>query len=127
MRLAGLQPSRTKVSACQMAVEAGQEYVDAHIDEALHLPDLAAATGLSRMHFAAQFPGEATGYRPHEYLLHPARRESQGDAVRAAGNAAGQVALSVGFRAQAHFSTVFKRLTGDPGTLAAQRRLGSLD
>jgi AraC family transcriptional regulator len=45
------------------------EYVNAHLDEALSLADLAAVAGLSRMHFAGQFRA-ATGYRPHEYLLY---------------------------------------------------------
>ena len=115
MRLAGLQPSRAKVSALsKWRLKRVQEYVDAHIDEALHLPDLAAAAGLSRMHFAAQFRA-ATGYRPHEYLLHQ-RIERAKAMLSSLETPLVEVALSVGFRAQAHFSTVFKRLTGEtPG------------
>jgi AraC family transcriptional regulator len=115
MRLAGLQPSRTKVSALsKWRLKRVQEYVDAHIDEALHLPDLAAAAGLSRMHFAAQFRA-ATGYRPHEYLLHQ-RIERAKEMLSSLEMPLVEVALNVGFRAQAHFSTVFKRLTGQtPG------------
>jgi AraC family transcriptional regulator len=115
MRLVGLQPPRTKVSALsKWRLKRVQEYVDAHIDEALHLPDLAAAAGLSRMHFAAQFRA-ATGYRPHEYLLHQ-RVERAKAMLSSMEMPLVEVALSVGFRAQAHFSTVFKRLTGEtPG------------
>ena len=115
MRLAGLQPSRAKVSALsKWRLKRVQEYVDTHIDEALHLPDLAAAAGLSRMHFAAQFRA-ATGYRPHEYLLHQ-RIERAKAMLSSLEMPLVEVALSVGFRAQAHFSTVFKRLTGEtPG------------
>ena len=115
MRLAGLQPSRAKVSALsKWRLKRVQEYVDTHIDEALHLPDLATAAGLSRMHFAAQFRA-ATGYRPHEYLLHQ-RIERAKAMLSSLEMPLVEVALSVGFRAQAHFSTVFKRLTGEtPG------------
>jgi AraC family transcriptional regulator len=115
MRLAGLQPSRAKVSALsKWRLKRVQEYVDTHIDEALHLPDLAAAAGLSRMHFAAQFRA-ATGYRPHEYLLHQ-RIERAKAMLSSLEMPLVEVALSVGFRAQAHFSTVFKRFTGEtPG------------
>jgi AraC family transcriptional regulator len=115
MRLAGLQPSRAKVSALsKWRLKRVQEFVEAHIDEALHLPDLAAAAGLSRMHFAAQFRA-ATGYRPHEYLLHQ-RIEHAKAMLSSLEMPLVEVALSVGFRAQAHFSTVFKRLTGEtPG------------
>jgi AraC family transcriptional regulator len=87
------------------------EYVNAHLDEALSLADLAAVAGLSRMHFAAQFRA-ATGYRPHEYLLYQ-RIESAKSMLSGTDMPLAQVALSVGFQAQPHFSTVFKRITGE--------------
>jgi AraC family transcriptional regulator len=88
-----------------------QEYIDAHLDSALSLSDLASVVGLSRMHFAAQFRG-ATGYRPHEFFL--SRRIEKAKAILSDTSAPiAEVALSVGFQAQSHFSTVFKRLTGD--------------
>lgn len=86
------------------------EYVNAHLDEALSLADLAALAGLSRMHFAAQFRA-ATGYRPHEYLLYQ-RVERAKLMLSGTDMPLVQVALSVGFQTQPHFSTVFKRLTG---------------
>jgi AraC-like DNA-binding protein len=87
-----------------------QEYVNAHLDEALSLADLAAVAGLSRMYFAGQFRA-ATGYRPHDYLLYQ-RVESAKSILSTTDIPLAEVALSVGFQAQAHFSTVFKRLTG---------------
>jgi AraC-like DNA-binding protein len=42
--------------------------MDSHLYEPISLSDLAAAAGLSRNYFAAQFR-VATGLRPHEYLL----------------------------------------------------------
>lgn len=91
-----------------------QEYVGAHLDEPLCLADMAAVAGLSRMHFAAQFRA-ATGYRPHEYLLHQ-RVESAKEILSNTAMPLAQVAVALGFQAQAHFSTVFKRLTGEtPG------------
>ena len=62
------------------------------------------------MHFAAQFRA-ATGFRPHEYLLF--KRIERAKAVMAATEMPlVEVAFAVGFNAQAHFSTVFKRFTG---------------
>jgi AraC-like DNA-binding protein len=87
------------------------EYVNAHLNEALSLADLAAVAGFSRMHFAGQFRA-ATGYRPHEYLLYY-RIESAKLMLSGTDIPLAQVALSVGFQAQPHFSTVFKRLTGE--------------
>jgi AraC family transcriptional regulator len=88
-----------------------QEYVDAHLDECISLADLAKVVGLSRMHFAAQFRA-ATGYRPHDYLLYR-RIESAKAILSSTDMRLAEVALTLGFQAQAHFSTVFKRLTGE--------------
>lgn len=85
-------------------------YIDAHIEETVTLADLARVTGLSPMHFAAQFRA-ATGIRPHEFLLR--RRIDHAQAMLADPRARlVDVALSVGFQTQAHFTTVFKRFVG---------------
>jgi AraC family transcriptional regulator len=88
-----------------------QEYIDTHFREPLSLADLAAVAGLSRMHFAAQFRA-ATGYRPHDYLLYQ-RIENAKAILSNTGTPLAEVALTLGFQAQSHFSTVFKRLTGE--------------
>ena len=98
-----------------------QEYVDAHFREPLSLADLAAVAGLSRMHFAAQFRA-ATGYRPHDYLLYQ-RIENAKAILSNTGTPLAEVAIALGFQAQSHFSTVFKRLTGEtPARWRRQRR-----
>jgi hypothetical protein len=43
------------------------EYIELHMRDTIRLPHLAAAAGLTRMHFAAQFR-IATGIRPHHYI-----------------------------------------------------------
>ena len=86
------------------------EYVDAHLGEPISLSDLGAASGLSRNYFAAQFR-VATGLRPHEFLLR--RRIERAQKMLVETNAPlAEIALSIGFRTQSHFSTVFKRLVG---------------
>ena len=86
------------------------EYVDAHLDEPISLSDLGAASGLSRNYFAAQFR-VATGLRPHEFLLR--RRIERAQKMLVETNAPlAEIALSIGFQTQSHFSTVFKRLVG---------------
>lgn len=90
------------------------DYIEAHISEAISLASLAAAAGLSRTHFTVQFR-LATGCKPHEFILlrriEVAKRlliETSRELV--------DIALTVGFQAQAHFSTVFKRFVGEsPG------------
>jgi AraC-like DNA-binding protein len=86
------------------------DYIEAHLSESVALADLAEAAGLTRMHFAAQFRA-ATGLRPHEYMLRR-RIERAQDLLRREPISLADVALSVGFQTQAHFTTVFKRFVG---------------
>jgi AraC family transcriptional regulator len=88
-----------------------QAFVSAHIGEPLRLTDLAEAAGLSRMHFAAQFRS-ATGVRPHDYVLMQ-RVERAKTMLRSTDMPLAEIALSVGFQAQAHFCTVFKRFEAE--------------
>lgn len=87
------------------------EYVDSHLSGKITLLDLAMVAGLSRMHFASQFRA-ATGLRPHEYLL-KRRIQHAEELLRQSTMTLVEIALSVGFQTQAHFTTVFKRFVGD--------------
>jgi AraC-like DNA-binding protein len=86
-------------------------YIDANIAEPITLSNLAAAAGLSRMYFARQFR-VATGIRPHEYVLRRRIERSQ-QLLTATSDALVDVALSVGFQTQAHFTTVFRKIVGN--------------
>jgi AraC-like DNA-binding protein len=85
-------------------------YVAGHIGDKVTLADMAGAARLSRMHFAALFL-RATGLRPHEYLLRQ-RVAVARELLLSTDRPIVEVALSVGFQTQAHFTTVFKRVTG---------------
>jgi AraC family transcriptional regulator len=87
------------------------QYIDDHLPAKITLQDLDAVAGLSRMHFTAQFRA-AVGMRPREYLL-KRRIESAEELLKQANISLVEVALSVGFQTQAHFTTVFKRIAGD--------------
>jgi AraC family transcriptional regulator len=87
------------------------QYVDEHLGAKITLQDLALVAGLSRMHFAAQFRA-AMGLRPHEYLL-KRRVERAEELLQRAEVSLVEIALTVGFQTQAHFTTVFKRFAGD--------------
>ena len=86
------------------------EYVDTNLSNKVSLLDMAAVAGLSRMHFASQFRA-ATGVRPHEFLLRRRIRRS-GELLRSSPMTIVEIALTVGFQTQAHFTTVFKRFAG---------------
>jgi len=85
-------------------------YVDANLGKRITLADIARAAGLSPMHFAARFRA-ATGQKPHEYLQ--LCRIERAKRLLAEGNRSLiDIAMEVGFRTQAHFTTVFKRFAG---------------
>jgi AraC family transcriptional regulator len=87
-----------------------EKYVDENLHKSIGLVDQASSVGLSPMHFAAQFRA-ATGYRPHEYLL--CKRIERAKSLIASGDLPlVEVALAVGFQTQSHFTTVFRRVTG---------------
>jgi AraC family transcriptional regulator len=108
----GLAPAESR-RACGLAkwrLKRAVDYINAHLAAPIHLDDMAAAAGLSRMHFAAQFRA-ATGLRPREYLLR--RRIDQSKTLLANDELPlVDIALSVGFCNQAHFSSVFGRFVG---------------
>ncbi len=103
------------------------DYIDTHLDQPITLADLGAAAKLTRMHFAAQFRA-TTGLRPHEYLLR--RRIERAKTMLVDEDLPiVEIALSVGFQTQAHFTTVFGRFVGVTPhqwrrVRAAKRRIG---
>jgi AraC-like DNA-binding protein len=96
-------------------------YVAEHLGDKVTLADMAAAARLSRMHFAALFL-RATGLRPHDYLLRQ-RVAAARELLLSSDRPIVEIALSVGFQTQAHFTTVFKRVTGStPARWRDERR-----
>lgn len=85
--------------------------IEQNLARSLTLRDMAAAAGLSRMHFAAQFKA-ATGCSPHHYLL-CRRVEAAKTLLSGSELPLVEIAFNVGFSAQAHFTTVFKRFAGE--------------
>lgn len=86
------------------------DYVTTHLGEKVTLADMATAARLSRMHFAALFL-RATGMRPHQYLLQRRIGAAQ-ELLLDSNQPIIQIAIQVGFQTQAHFTTVFKKITG---------------
>jgi AraC-like DNA-binding protein len=123
VRQFGLQAARRPGTAEHIAAQGRQiqalqkwrlkrvvDYIDASMSSRITLCDLAAIAGLSRMHFASQFR-VATGLRPHEFLLQRRIRRAE-ELMRDTTMTIMEIALTVGFQTQAHFTTVFKRFSG---------------
>jgi AraC-like DNA-binding protein len=98
------------------------EYMEANLAEPISLSAIAASAGLSRMHFAAQFRA-ATGLRPHEFLLKRRIARAQ-DLLLNSRMPLVEVALEVGFKTQAHFTTVFARFVNETPNAWRQRNRG---
>jgi len=105
------KPRRPKSGLVKWRLKRVMAFIDEHLGETVTLADMAAAAGLSRMHFAAQFR-IATGIRAHEYLL-KRRIERAQRLLRDTKEPLAQIALSVGFQTQSHFTTVFRRFVDD--------------
>jgi AraC family transcriptional regulator len=86
------------------------EYIEARLAHDISLAELSVVAGLSRMHFAAQFRA-ATGISPHSYVM----RQKICAAQTLLSNqfmAIHDIAISVGFKSNAHFARVFQRILG---------------
>jgi AraC family transcriptional regulator len=96
------------------------DYIEAHLGEKMSLAEVASASGLSRMHFAALFRA-STGLRPLKYVQRRRIEHAQATLANSSMPVV-DVALSVGFQSQAHFSTVFKQLVGETPVRWRQRQ-----
>jgi AraC-like DNA-binding protein len=111
-RRAGAKTSQGTGGLPRWRLKRAIDYVEENLDQPVTLADIASAAGLSRMHFAAQFR-KSTGQRPHQYLL-SRRIERAQELLTTTDMPIVEIALSVGFQAQSHFTTIFKRLVGQP-------------
>ena len=94
------------------------DYIEAHLDQALTLGELALRCNLSEYHFARMFR-TSFGLPPHQYLL--ARRLQRACRLLRMGTLPlGEVALLCGFASASHFSNRFRQALGaTPGEYRA--------
>jgi AraC family transcriptional regulator len=95
------------------------DFVMANLAEPIGLADMAAAAGLSRMHFAAQFR-VSTGVQPHAYIQRR-RIERTQELLLESDLPLVEIAFEVGFKNQSHFTTVFSRVVGETPNVWRQR------
>jgi AraC family transcriptional regulator len=86
------------------------DVIEASLAEPLEVATLAAAAGLSPVHFTRQFRA-ATGLPPHRYLLR-ARVERARQMLAAGAPSIAEVALASGFCSQEHLTRAFRMATG---------------
>jgi AraC family transcriptional regulator len=85
-------------------------YIEAHLGDEIGLLELSSVAELSPHHFGDAFK-TSTGAPPHRYVI--ARRLDRArQLLRDNDRPLGEIAYSVGFSSQAHFTTQFRRATG---------------
>lgn len=86
------------------------DFIEAHLDGDLHLEQMAAVVGLGPDRFARVFRS-VVGESPYHFVL-GRRIERARQLLRNTALPLAEIALSLGFADQAHFSTTFRRRTG---------------
>jgi len=86
------------------------EYIQANLEDDLHLQELAGIADLSTFHFAKLFK-RSTGCSPHQFVLQR-RLERAKELLRNPHISLSEVSLRAGFADQSHLSNVFRRYVG---------------
>ncbi len=103
------------------ALQRVRAFIDDHIGERISLDELARQAGISRFHFARQFR-LSTGESPMTYLRR-VRIERSKAILKDRGTTIAEVAATLGFSDQSHFTRIFARLVGvPPGSFARNDR-----
>jgi AraC family transcriptional regulator len=86
------------------------EYIEAHLENELHLEQLASLVELSPYHFARVFK-QSTGVPPHRYVTE--RRIERAKLLLHNSHAGiADIALAVGCASQSHLARLFRQATG---------------
>jgi AraC-like DNA-binding protein len=103
--------ARSGPRATAAALARAQAHIEANLQRAISLDELAQVAGMSRFHFVRVFDA-AFGATPHQYIL--AQRIEQAKRMLWAADAPPmlEVALACGFGSASHFSAQFKKHAG---------------
>lgn len=96
------------------------DYIHANLNADMAVADLARVVNLSAHHFSMLFK-QALGIAPHQYVLRE-RIDAAQRQLAAGQMTLSEVALSLGFSDQSHFSRAFRKVTGTTPTRYARKR-----
>jgi AraC family transcriptional regulator len=98
------------------------DYIDAHLGDDVGLADLAQVAGMSASHFAHCFKA-SLGISPHRYVRH-CRLRAATRMLTSSPLPIAEIALTVGFSSQSHFTQAFREHTGmTPAAARLSRQL----
>jgi AraC-like DNA-binding protein len=93
----------------RQSMRQAKAFLSENLDRKISLADVSRAAELSRYHFLRVFK-QATGLPPH--LFRTLRRIDRAKQLLRDGQPLAQIALSVGFSDQSHFTNTFRKYTG---------------
>lgn len=92
-----------------------EQHIDAHLDSPLDIGELAAVAGMSVSHFTRSF-NKAVGLTPHRFVIQYRVMKAR-ELLVSTRLPLTEIALTMGFSDQSHFSRRFQELVGvPPGT-----------
>ncbi|MEM1192962.1 MAG: DNA-binding response regulator [Pseudomonadota bacterium] len=94
----------------QVDIQKIEDFVEKNFDEKIRLTDIAGLVDMSEGHFSRRFK-ETFKMTPYQYVLHK-RLEEAKRLLRNTELSLVDIADSIGFGSQAHFSSTFKKSTG---------------
>ena len=109
----------------QRALQRIAEHVEAHLDAALDIEELAALVRMSSSHFIRSFQ-RSVGLTPHRYVIQNRVMRAR-ELLSSTDLPLTEIALTTGFSDQSHFSRRFHEVVGIPpgafrGTMEGERR-----
>ena len=108
--LALMQPPLHRGGVPPRALQRVREFIEAHLEKNLGIPELAAVTGLSKFYFARAFK-QSTGMTPHGYVVRCRVRRAQ-ELLASTDLPLSEIAVAVGFADQSHCARRFREHVG---------------
>ena len=108
--LSSENPARPRAALAPHRVNAVTAYIEEHLAETVGVRRLAQVVNMSPFHFARMFKG-ALGVPPHAYITN-SRMERAKHLLATSDLSLREVATTVGYQTQAHFTGVFHKHVG---------------
>lgn len=108
-RYGGTRPISVKSGLAPAVRRRVTDYIEAHLETQITLPDLSTIAGLSEFHLQRMFR-VSCGVSPHSWVLH--RRLAHAKTLLTGTEPIARIAAACGFSSQSHLTRVFKTMTG---------------